>query len=840
MRLALWLRFAQRDLRSGFQGFWIFLSCLALGTATVAIVGALAATVQRGISEQGQALLGGDFEVSLVHRQATVEELGFLAASGEVSRVATLRSMAMAADTATLVEVKAIDGGYPLYGDVRLDGSGTLADVLDRRGGIFGAAADPLLIGRLGIAIGDRIRLGTAEIEIRAAIAAEPDRISDGFILGPRLLVSEAGLAATGLIQPGSLITWQYRLKLPGNPKASAVKAAIAAVEAAFPKAGWRIRGRHNAAPGTGRFIERLGLFLSFAGLAALIVGGAGIANAVRAFIGRRTATIATLKCLGAASRDVFGIYLSETLMVAIVAIALGVALGAAAPFVAGATLAGLIPVPIAGRIEVAPLLVAAGLAVLVTVVFALWPLARARRVAASALFRSRVQPIHGWPGAGDFLAMAAALAAIAAIALAGFGERRLTVWYLCGLAGAYVLLAGLARTMVAAAGAAPRASSAIWRYAIANLHRPGAASVSVIMALGLGLSLFVTLALTDRTVSGELRAGIPERAPAYFFLDVRNTELADFIAALKAEPGVTAVASAPMLRGRITRVKGQPAEQVKALPDAAWALRGDRGLTYAKALPPGSKLVAGDWWPEQYDGPPLVSLVAEIAEGIGVGVGDAITVNVLGREITATIANLRDVNWRSLGINFVMVFTPNTLKAAPHSHIVTAEMEGGEEAGLLNRMARRFPAATAVRVKDALAIVSDLIGRMIGAVRGASVLTLLTGVLVLVGALAAGLGERHYDAVVLKTYGASRRQLIGAFVIEYAALGTAAAVFGILAGSAASWFLARFILEMPWRFSPAVALATSIAAMAVTVAAGLAVTWSALSARPAAYLRNE
>ena len=462
------------------------------------------------------------------------------------------------------------------------------------------------------------------------------------------------------------------------------------------------------------------------------------------------------------------------------------------------------------------------------------------RGVPASALFRHRLADGGGFPGWWEAGAIAIALAAAAAIIYGTFEEARITTYFLGGLVASFIVLMGLAKLIVWSASRMPRASSAIWRYAIANIHRPGSAAASVILSLGLGLTLFVTLALTDRTISTELTSGIPEKAPAFFFLDVRNTELEGFTATLNTQPGVSAISNAPMLRGRVVSVKGVPADKVEAAPEAQWALRGDRGLTYSATLPGGSQLVSGDWWPADYEGPNLVSLVDEIANGIGVKIGDEVTVNVLGRDVTAKVANLRQVNWRSLGINFVMVFSPNTLKAAPHSHIVTVEMEGGDEAKLLNTMAKAYPSVTAVRVKDAIGIVSDLLGKMLTAIRGANLLTLLTGVLVLAGALAAGLSQRLYDAVVLKTYGASRRQLIGAFVIEYAALGLAAAVFGVIVGSLGSWFLARFILEMPWSFSFVTAALTALIAMAVTVAAGLGVTWQALSARPASYLRNE
>ena len=294
------------------------------------------------------------------------------------------------------------------------------------------------------------------------------------------------------------------------------------------------------------------------------------------------------------------------------------------------------------------------------------------------------------------------------------------------------------------------------------------------------------------------------------------------------------------MLRGRIARIGDTPAEKVTTQGDSGWALRGDRGLTYSETLPEGSVLAEGEWWEKDYNGPPLVSFVSEVAQDIGLKIGDSVTVNVLGREITAQVANFRDVNWRTMGINFVMVFSPNTLKSAPHSHVVTIEMEGGDEARLLNGMAREFPSVTAVRVKEALATVSDLLGKMLGAIRGANALTLLTGILVLAGALAAGLSNRIYDAVVLKTYGASRAQLMGAFIIEYAILGLAAAIFGVAVGSLGSWFLATWILDMPWSFSFIVAATTALLAMLITIAAGLLVTWAALAAKPAPILRNE
>ncbi len=838
MRVGLWITFARRNLRSGLKGFWIFLSCLSLGVAAIAIIGSLAAAVQQGLDEQGQPLLGGDLDFSLTQREVSEGERSYINTLGTTSSVATLRAMAQSNGASTLVELKAIDQNYPLYGNLKLEPSGP--DIFSSVDGSFGVGVDPLLLSRLNMKIGDRLKLGSANLIVNATITTEPDRISDGLIFGPRVMLSQEALKATGLIQPGSLVTWHYRVKLSQENTLAAAKKLEKSTTNKFPEAGWRIRTTDKAAQGTDEFISRLGYFMTLVSIAALTIGGAGIANAVTAFVNRRRSTIATLKCLGLPNRDVVGIFLTEIMAVSLIGIAVAVLAGAVSPFVVQAVFGSVLPLPLSTHIAWMPLAFAVVLGLLVTLAFALWPLSRIAQIQGAALFRSAVMTETSRPAWRYSLASFGLLSVAALIILVGFEQPWVTALYLGGLVVSFAVLALLAYFIVKLAGLLPRSRNILLRQAVQSLYRPGATSQSVIMALGLGLTLFVTLALTDQTLSTELKSGIPEQAPAFFFLDVKNTELEQFRASLKAQDGVTAITNAPMLRGRISKVKGISSDQVKPNADASWALKGDRGLTYADQLPQGSTLVEGKWWTKDYAGPNLVSMTEDIAKGLNLKIGDKITVNVLGRDVDAEIANLRTVNWRSMGINFVMVFTPGTLKAAPHSHVVTVEMKGGDEGKLLNAMAAAYPSVTAVRVKDALSTISDLLGKMLTAVRGANVVTLLTGILVLAGALAAGLSSRSYEAVVLKTYGATRRQLLLAFIIEYGLLGLVAAVFGIVVGSTGSWFLAHYILEMPWAFSFTLAAVTAFGAMVLTIGAGLTVTLRALSVKPSFYLRNE
>jgi putative ABC transport system permease protein len=836
LRLA-W-RVAAREMRSGLHGFRIFLACIVLGVGAIAIIGSLSAALERGIGNEGQKLLGGDIQFSIVHQEMDAAELEFLQQRGTVSTVATARSMARSGDGVLLVEVKAVDDLYPLYGDFEIAGGGALDEALAEEDGRFGVVVEPLILSRLGLAPGDTLSVGEATLEVRGEIAREPDRAADGFILGPRVLMSRPALDATGIVRPGSLITWRYRLQLP--PGAGAVQALQTEATEAFPDTGWNIRTRDRATPGIDRFLDRLTFLLTLVGLTALIVGGLGIANAVGAFLERKRSTIAILKCLGASSGLVFRVYLIEVLVIATIGIALALALGAAAPFVIENLFADVLPVPIAAGLDWSALGIALAFGYLVTLAFALWPLALARTVAPTALFR--MAAVSGRPTPEPrFLAMIGfCLALLGALALVVLDNRNLTAWYLFGLAASFVLLTGLAAVLMRAAARWVRPRGAVLRYAVANLYRPGAATTSILVSLGLGLSLFVTLALMDRNISAELQSSVPEQAPSFFFLDVQSSELDDMLALLDTQPGLQAVETAPMLRGRVQALNGVPVSEARPDPEVAWAVRGDRGFTYADALPQGSTLASGEWWPHDYDGPPLVSFAEEIAAGIGLEIGETVTVNVLGRDITATLANTRHVDWRSLQINFAMVFSPNTLAGAPHANIVTVSTDEASENTMLTAVADAFPTVTAVRVRDVLAAVDELMAKLIVGVRAASAVTFVTGILVLAGALAAGLGGRLYDAAVLKALGATRAQLVSAFAIEYALLGLIAASFAVAAGSLAAWALVYFLIEIPWSFSPATALLTAAGAVVAAVTAGLATTWRALHAKPAQLLRTE
>lgn len=842
--LRLAVRFSLREMRGGLSGFLIFITCIALGVAAIGGINSVARAITVGVESQGRELLGGDIRFQLIHREVDERERAFLDELGTVAQSANMRSMARLADGSdqTLVEVKAVDGLYPLYGTFGAEPAMPLDEVLAETDGIHGAAAADILFDRLGLSIGDRVSLGNVEFELRAQVIGEPDAISDGFGLAPRLLVSLDGLRASGLIQPGSLVEHAYKVKLPEPTSEGALRQIAERATEAFPEAGWSIRSRTNAAPALSSNVERFSQFLTLVGLTALVVGGVGVANAVRAYLDSKRGVIATFKSLGASGRFVFTVYLVQILAIAGIGIAVGLVLGALMPLAASAMLSSVLPVPAAGGLYPGALALAALFGVLVTLAFALLPLGRARDVPATALFREMGFDPRGLPRLVYVVATLAVAVVLAALAVWTSTDRRIAIIFVGAAIVAFLVLRLVASLVQWLARHSPRVRSTALRLAIGNIHRPGALTPSVVLSLGLGLTLLVSLALIDGNLRRQIAGNLPEQAPNFFFVDIQSGDVDAFADLVQAESPEGKLIRVPMLRGRVMALNDVDVRELQVPPEGAWVLRGDRGITYARNVPENSTLTAGEWWPDGYEGEPLVSFAAQEAGELGLKLGDTVTVNVLGRNITARIANLREVQWESLGINFVMVFSPNTFAGAPHSWLATLADEqatSADEARLLNAVTRAFPGVTSVRVKDALEIVNTIVAQLAVAIRAAAAIALVASVLVLSGALAAGNRARVHDAVVLKTLGATRRTLIQAFSLEYTIIGLATALFALLAGGAAAWFVVSRIMTLPSAFLPEVAVSTVVIALVLTVGFGLIGTWRVLGHKAAPVLRN-
>ena len=844
--LSLALRFALRELRAGLRGFYIFLACIALGVGAISGVNSVARSITSGIAAEGKGILGGDIAFSLNQRQFSSDEIAFIKSFGATSTIGKMRAMARLPDGSdqVLVEVKAVDKAYPLHGSLISNPpeAATALTANDNQ-----AIVDPLLLDRLGLKIGDKIKLGSREISIAGTIENEPDRVGDGVGFGPKILISHAALKQSGLVQPGSLIGWSYRLLL-NEPSDENLTRIIDNARKDFPDAGWRIRSRSNAAPALSRSIDRFSQFLTLVGLTALIVGGVGVANAIRAYLDGKRQVIASFKSLGAPAKFVFAVYLLQIMLLAFVGIFIGLIIGAAMPFIAKVALAGIIPVGSSAAFYPDALALGAVYGLLASLAFAIWPLAQARDIPATALFRENERSSGIWPRPIYILIMLSLILALAGLAIYFAEQRMIAMVFVGAILFSFIILRLVAILIQWLAKRAPRVKSPGLRMALGNIHRPGSLTQSVVLSLGLGLALLVALALIDGNLRQQISGNIPEKAPDFFFVDIQNTELDAFSQFMKTNIPEADIQTVPMLRGRIITLNETPAEKADVKESGRWVLRGDRGLTYSAELPVNSSIADGKWWDENYSGEPLVSFSAEEAGELYLKVGDRVTVNVLGRNITARIANLRNVEWQSLSINFVMVFSPNTFAGAPHAHLATMQLKdknqtieqtSKRDAEILRIVTNKFPTVTTVRVRDALNTINGLIGQLATAIRAAAALALVASVLVLGGALAAGNTARVHDSIVLKTLGATRKMLISAFTLEYLILGMATAIFAILTGALASWFVISKIMGFTAMFLPEVAIGTVVIALVLTVGFGLIGTWRILGQKAAPVLRN-
>ncbi len=835
------LLIARRELRGGLRGFRVFLACLALGVAAIAAVGSVRVSISQGLAREGATLLGGDGEMTFTYRYAEPEERAWMEATATaVSEVTDFRSMATVqrgeATERGLTQVKGVDAAYPLKGEVRLEPGIGLAEALDGAGGLPGGVMERALADRLGLEPGDSFRLGVQDFVLTAILTTEPDSAGDGFAFGPRTIVRTADLANSQLLQAGTLYETRYRLSLPPGADLAALEAEAGGL---FRDTGMRWRDARNGAPGVQRFVERLASFLVLVGLAGLAVGGVGVSAAVRAYLDGKVETIATLKTLGAESRTIFAAYFLQVGALAGVGIALGLVLGAILPMLFAPLLAARLPVPAEFGLHPTPLLEAALYGALTALIFTLWPLARTEEVRAATLFREaggrgRVLPRPLW-----LMVTAALLAALVGAAALLSGVPTLAIWSAAGVAGALVLLvlaaSGARRLARRIARARIVRGRTTLRLALGSVGGPGNEAASVVLSLGLGLAVLAAVGQIDWNLRNSIRTELPAIAPSYFVVDIQPDQIEGYLARVEGDPGVTKAETAPMLRGVITRINGRPATEVAG---DHWVIRGDRGVTYSERPPPNSRVTEGAWWPEGHDGPPQMSFAAEEGAEIGLKLGDDVTVNILGRDITAEVTSFREVDFSTAGIGFVLSMNPAALRGAPHTFISTIYAEEAAEAAILRDLATAYPNITAVRVRDQIDRVSEILGAIASAITWAAAATLVTGVVVLIGAAAAGERVRVFESAILKTLGAARGQVLAYFALRSAMLGAVAGLVAIAAGGIAGWAVMRFVMEADFIFEPVSAVSIVVGGALATLLAGLAFALRPLAARPARVLR--
>lgn len=843
-RWALAWRLARRGLDWRFRGLRLLIVCLVLGTAALAAIGTLTGGIGRELAARGQSMLGGDLELTLAGREAAADELAAMRALGTVSQGVRLQAMARkaeSADDAVPVELKAVDARWPLYGAFTVEGG-------RRAGAPQGMTAwiDPGVSDRLGVKAGDRLKIGQAELVIGGVIAGEPDRLSEGFALGPTVIVSEEALAASRLVQVGSMARWKYRLRLPQMADPAALADDF---KARFASSGFQVKTRDRASPGLDRFVHRMGQFLVLVALAALGIAGIGIAGGVSSYLEARRASIATLKILGADAGDIVRIYLLQIAAAALAAIALGLLLGVGITPLLARALEGLLPIPPGFTFDAGALAVAGAYGLLIALTFAAPPLLDARRVPAMALLRARVAPLgRAWRVPLWVLPVGLGLTGIAALAVLTSPQPMLAAAFLGGAAAVFALLALIGRSLSWLAARLPRPKRPLLRMALGNLHRPGAQTSALVVALGFALSAFVLLAAVQTSIDANIAKRVPERAPDYFVLDVPRGAGAETFRALVAReaPGAV-VRMVPSMRGVVLAYGPESAmtevATLKTIPEASWMLRGDRGLTYADEVPQGNVITEGRWWPRDYTGEPLVSVDEDQAKAIGLKLGDKLRISLLGTEREARVASLRRIDWSSFGFNYALVFSPNALEDAPHTYAATITLAAPEKRqavrrAILSGLVKALPESSVIEVGPVLGQARTLLGQVGTAIFAAASVAVLAGLAVLAGAIAAARAARQYDSVILRVLGASRGQLLALLAAEYALLSAVLALVALVLGGGTAWLVVVKLFEFDWAPDWGRVFAVLAGGVALVLVLAVAGSLSVLRTRPAEALR--
>ncbi|MDG2005226.1 MAG: ABC transporter permease [Novosphingobium sp.] len=828
-------RIARRDLSGRFKGLRLLLVCLFLGVGAIAAIGTLTGSIERELDSRGREILGGDIEVRVWQRGLAPEERAEIEELGKVSTGLRMQAIAVAGEASAPIALKAVDANWPLIGKLQLADGREVGAPPEGAIWLSEGTAE-----RLALRSGDSVSVGGVALDIGGIIAADPEQIGEGFNLGDIAITREEMPVRAGLAVTGAMFHSKTRVVLK---RGLTPEKTTEALEKRFPSSGFEFRTRDNASPGTERFVTRMGEFLVLVGLAALVIAGIGIGGGVASYLEARRASIATLKVLGASSTDISRIYLMQIAAASVVGSVAGLVAGVLVTPLLGRALGTLLPVSPGFVLDAKALAMAAAYGLLVALIFAAPPLIRARAFPAMALMRARISPLRMNP-VQLLLPTGIGLAAIVALSLLTASNPRITAIALASAAGVLAFLGLLGWAIRAGAAKVPRPRHPLLRAGLANLHRPASQTGSLVTALGFGLSAFVLLAVVQSALDGNIRASVPSQAPAYFVLDIpRDKEVAFREAVIGTVPQAT-IRTTPNLRGKILAYGPEGAmtrvADLKELPDNAWPLRGERGITYSDELPEGSVVSAGEWWPDNWQGEPLVSVDQELADAIKLEVGDMITIGLLGIERTMRVGSFRQVEWENMTFNHVLVFSPNALEDAPHNLAATIDIPPGvEREGLLRRLVRAFPSSSVIETGPLLTEARAILGQMSVAILAAASVAVLAGLAVLLGAIAAARASRTYDNVILRVLGASRNQLLLLQLAEYGLLAGLLAGVSLVLGSLIGWAVIVQLFEFDWLPNWTTVLSVLVSGLAIVMAFALAGSLPLLRAKPAEALRE-
>jgi putative ABC transport system permease protein len=842
------LRIAFRELAGGLKGFWIYLACLALGATAIASAGSVTEVFNRGLTGEARMLLGGDLLFSTAQRRASAEERVFIDALGDTTETAGLDLMGTSDAKRQQVGIRAVDQNFPVLGSVTLSGGESdlqtaLQPVISNDGEtIWGAVVSKTFLEVFEVGMGDIVTIGPVQAKVTARLDALPDRLGTPGTFGPEAIIHLDALIAAERLTTGQIFRSGIRVL---GTEALDDKQIETDFKEKFEQANMRVRGPDDAVDGLQNLLNMLNSFLAVIGIAALVAGGVGVAQATSSFLNTRLQSIAALKALGANAATIRSAYLFQLGSLAVLGSLIGVAIGAAAPYLLAAFAGDKIPLPQALAIYPTPLLKAFILGLLSAAVFALPAIGRARATPPSALFRMTADEERTPVPKLELIWAIIAAIVLALVAVLTSARPMMTLVLLGGAIASWVLFLGVAWIIRKIARIAARSAKGFWRLTLSNLGGPGSLAPTIVPALGLGLALLTLVASVQTNLLRQISETAPANAPSAIFSQIPNDGIETFDDIIAAEgidlddPDI--FRRAPFLLARVTEIKDAPVNVENIAESERWVVRGETSLTYLAKKPPEAELTAGEWWSEDYDGPLLVSVEADAAKGLRLAIGDTLGFRVFGRDVTATVASFRTVNWGTFGIgaNTAFIMSPGTLEAAKPYHVAIANTTPLQETNIIDALGKSLPEVVVFQTGPALETASKLFGDIAIAVNAAASVVTIAGLLVLFGAFAAMARKRQSEAALLKTFGAERRDVLRLYAGEFGLAGAAAAIIGCIIGVSAAYPIVVSVFEATWTFPWREALYVTGFAVLVSAVGGWGVGLATLKQPPIRVLRT-
>jgi putative ABC transport system permease protein len=854
-------RMARREIRSSWKRLLFFFLCIGIGVGAIVALRSTIQNVNTAMVSEARNILTADVQVdsSREINDATLSIVRRIAAAhGVAEQTQTIEASTMlrpaddAREGALMVELRGIDAPYPLYGEFKLANGQQFTHALLDNNGVVVAAS---LLERLSLKVGDEVRIGNSTFQIRGVTAQEPGA-TGGFRLGPRVFIAREAIAATGLTGFGSRVRNRILLKVPP----AELNALVAELRAGLKESLVSVRSYKDSQEGLNEQYTRSENYLSLTGLVILVLGGIGVSNVTRVFIEQKKRTIAVLKCVGASSRMITGVYLAQVLALGLAGSLFGVALAKGALLFVARRFSETLPTNMSYELTAGAIAQGLTLGLIISLLFSALPLLRVRHIKPNMLLRedtaagdAAASGTNGsWFGRlrgavslrriGLTRALVALGVAAGLVALAAWqaGSIRVGVFFMAGLAltaGALQLTGMLVILLVRRAR---HARSFALRHAVNSMYRPGNQTRVVVLAVGLGAFLVIATQSLQQNLVREFDPAARASLPNMFLIDVQKDQK-EGVEELVARATGERPTLVPTVRARIAAINGQNIDL------DARERRAERGrlgreyvVTYRPQLEANETIVAGTFWDAAPSSEPEVSIEEGMRGLAGLDLGGTITFDITGRRLTARVTSIRQVDWRNSRTGFLVLFRPGTLENAPQMLIAPINGPNGEaERGRFQRaLLDRYPNISVIDVADIVRAVTRILNNVTLAVSFIGGFVLLSGVLILVGSIAMTKWQRVYEAAVLKTLGAKRRMLLSIMLAEYGLLGLVAGMVGTLAAIALSYSLSRFVFEIPWSFTPWLYLSGLMATVLLVAAVGALSSFDALTRKPLAVLR--